>query len=330
MYPDKLKRFVIDGVADAELYRASSVDTDLVFIDDIVDSLFKHCHQAGPDTCPIYDSNATKIRERYFNVLDHVAQNPVPVPLAEPPLVITRKALVTQLFYATYKPLALFPTVAKTIHAIETNNQTALAALASEIVSPTECECESKDGPTLVHKGEANLVVTCGDGDPYPYNPAEFAQVFSRLSESSALLAPLWADSYLGCADWKITPKWRWTGPLRAANTSHPILLVSTSYDPVCPLTQARAVQKRFGGSVLLTQESHGHCSLSAPSLCTAKYLREYFVDGTLPEEGATCEVDELPFVGRTKATRVLSTDDEELLDAMRGLAEGMPVFARV
>ena len=108
------------------------------------------------------------------------------------------------------------------------------------------------------------------------------------------------------CVEWTLRPKWRWTGPLAAEETAHPLLVVSTRYDPVTPLAQAQAVVRRFGGAALLTQESYGHCSVSSPSLCTAKHIREYFVNGTLPEDGATCEVDELPFVGKTGDVRAL------------------------
>ena len=69
MYPDKVKRFVLDGVGDAELHRAGSVEEDLVYTDDVVDSLFTFCFQAGPEACAMYDSSAAKIRERYFHIL---------------------------------------------------------------------------------------------------------------------------------------------------------------------------------------------------------------------------------------------------------------------
>lgn len=33
------------------------------------------------------------------------------------------------------------------------------------------------------------------------------------------------------------------------------------------------------------------HCSLAAPSLCTAKAIRAYFRNGTLPEPGTMCDI---------------------------------------
>jgi hypothetical protein len=38
--------------------------------------------------------------------------------------------------------------------------------------------------------------------------------------------------------------------------------------------------------------DSYGHCSLAHPSLCTAKAVRAYFVDGVVPEYGTICVSD--------------------------------------
>lgn len=37
---------------------------------------------------------------------------------------------------------------------------------------------------------------------------------------------------------------------------------------------------------------------ISQGSLCTAKAVISYFVNGTLPESGTVCEVDAVPFSG--------------------------------
>jgi hypothetical protein len=60
----------------------------------------------------------------------------------------------------------------------------------------------------------------------------------------------------------------------------------------------ARSMHKLFPNSGLLVQNGEGHCSLAEPSLCSAKVIRNYFRNGTLPsgEDGAYCEVDEIPF----------------------------------
>ncbi|KAI0665892.1 alpha/beta-hydrolase [Trametes maxima] len=325
IYPDKVGRVIIDGVYDSHNYRAALWNSNLVDIDAVVDSFFNFCYQAGPDKCSLYESSPEKIRSRYFDLFHTVEAEPIPVPGAEPPLVITRKVLQAQLFHASYKPLAAFGIVADTILAIEQKNATALTALAPKIVDPAECKCALPE-PWRADT-EAFNAIACGDGDGHPYDADTYAQYYGALAADSELAAPFWAVHYLQCAEWRVRPKWRWTGPLEAQNTSHPLLVLSPRFDPVCPLRDAKAVHARFGGSGLLVQNSYGHCSLSAPSLCTAKYVRAYFVNGTLPEPGTVCEVDELPFVGSAGDVRAMSKEDTELLDALKGLSTEVPMF---
>ena len=57
---------------------------------------------------------------------------------------------------------------------------------------------------------------------------------------------------------------------------------------------------ERFEGSVVLSLEAEGHCSLSSPSLCMARHLRRYFQTGQLPASGTFCTPNERPLLGIT------------------------------
>ncbi|RPD54618.1 hypothetical protein L227DRAFT_639909, partial [Lentinus tigrinus ALCF2SS1-6] len=141
MYSEKVSRVIIDGVFDSHNYRAELWNSNLFDFEKVVESLFTYCHQAGPLQCPLYESTPDKICVRYFAVLDAVAHKPVPVPLAESPMVVTPRDLVWQLFAATYRPLLRYNTVVDVIRAIETGNQTGLVALAPKIHQPAQCDC---------------------------------------------------------------------------------------------------------------------------------------------------------------------------------------------
>ena len=55
---------------------------------------------------------------------------------------------------------------------------------------------------------------------------------------------------------------------------------------------------ERFEGSAVLSLEAEGHCSLSSPSLCMARHLRQYFQTGRLPAAGSSCPPNERPLLG--------------------------------
>lgn len=302
MYPDKVGRVIIDGVLDGNDYRNALWDSDsLVDNEAVISSLFTFCHQAGPLKCPLYESTPSAIRDHYYGVLATVEHNAILIPLAELPLVLTHKDLINQIFLATYSPLQTYPIVAATIHAIETANQTALAALAPLIVSPVACNCATSPTALPDNDYEVFSSVACSDAAAAPqrlFDRTAFQAFFANLTRVAPTSGPVWSTLRLGCTQWPVRAKWRYPGMFAPRNTSHPLLVVQPRFDPVCPLSEARAVREQYGGAGLLVQDSYRHCSVSAPSVCTAKVVRAYLEDGTLPEEGTVCELDELPFVG--------------------------------
>ncbi|RDX41811.1 hypothetical protein OH76DRAFT_1499871 [Lentinus brumalis] len=193
---------------------------------------------------------------------------------------------------------------------------------------PIECKCGDRPDPAFRGDNEVTFAIACGDGDERAWDLGEYRKWYRGLEAQSHLMAPMWGIYWMQCAEWPIRAKSRWTGPLAAKNTSHPILVVSAKYDPVTPLPDARNVQKRYAGAGLLVQDSYGHCSLSSPSMCTAKHVRRYFEEGTLPADGTLCGVEELPLVGKRDSSglQALSAEDAQLLESLRGLSEGMPV----
>ncbi|KAF8193632.1 hypothetical protein K438DRAFT_1761767 [Mycena galopus ATCC 62051] len=99
------------------------------------------------------------------------------------------------------------------------------------------------------------------------------------------------ADDVLS-RSYKIHRLGRFTGPVGANSTSSPLLLFGNMLDPATARVCALKTSEAFPGSVVLTQDSAGHTSPVAPSLCTYGYFRAYFVNGTLPAPWTVCPVD--------------------------------------
>jgi pimeloyl-ACP methyl ester carboxylesterase len=332
MYPSKVGRLVIDGVLDANDYRAGEWYLSLEDTDAVLLSFFEFCHQAGPSKCPLYGSTVPNIRKRVDTIIGSLSQAPVPIPLSSKgPVVITKKVLHRLMFVALYQPTAVFPILADILIAIETDNISALTDIIDQFINLNiECSCASPLPWQQYVSTSATLAIACGDADKHPNGSDDYKSYFDKLMAKSAFAAPILGMIPLACSEWMMTPKWRYTGPF-AANTSYPLLIASPKFDPVCPLTNAKAAQKQYAGSALLVQNSYGHCTTSSPSLCTAKHIRAYFGEGTLPAAETTCEVEELPFIGKVENdVKLLSREDAELLEALRALARVVPRFGLV
>ncbi|KAH9943796.1 alpha/beta-hydrolase [Amylocystis lapponica] len=328
MYPDKVGRVIIDGVYDAYNYRAGLWNSNLADTDAVVDSFYTFCHQGGSVKCPLYELSVDQIKDRVDSIMDRLEADPIALPFASTgPTVFTKHDFVKMLFRATYKPTAQFSDIAKILVSAESSNTTALAELTTKL----SFECTCKQDPAWLVDTQAFYFIACGDAETVSFDPDAYRTFFEELYSVSPFAAPIWAVHIIQCSQWSIRPKWRYTGPLAANNTAHPLLVISPTYDPVCPLSDARKVHARYAGAGLLVQDSYGHCSIASPSICTAKHVRTYFENGTLPEEGTVCEVDELPFVGSVHSqVEAMSVEDRELLDALKGLVDVVPMFGNI
>lgn len=331
MYPDKVGRVVIDGILDAYDYQ-STQGLNLLHTDEILSSFFDLCAQAGPVKCPLYEPNASHIRARVTRILAELERAPVPVPFApKGPRVITMDMMHTIMFTATYQPIPEFPALAAILVALEARNASALAAIPELFRWSAKFECAASPVWAQINN-EAMYAIMCSDATLDAARIMDFEEFFEKLSALSPFFAPVSALYHLQCTEWQMSAKWKYAGPMAAQATAHPLLILASTFDNVTPLESAQSVLGRYQGARLLVQNSRGHSTFAAPSLCTARHVRGYFVDGTVPEEGMVCEVDELPFVGDVvgehgASTQALSVEDAELLDTLKLLSREMRGF---
>jgi len=171
---------------------------------------------------------------------------------------------------------------------------------------------------------EADAAIACSDPEYLERGLEEVKMVYERLKKDSQF-GEFWLAN-VRCSGWKIRPVERFSGPL-GGNTSHPILLIGNTADPVTPLEAAKRMSPYFPGSVVLTQNSTGHCSLSAPSTCTAKYVREYFFSGKLPPAGEVCQEDYPMFSDPPSKDKMFAgtmSSEEEAERTLREVVWGM------
>lgn len=178
----------------------------------------------------------------------------------------------------------------------------------------------------------SNPPICCSDFGLRASNVSELVPLIEKQSAVSAFTEALYFISWQ-CATWRMHAKERYTGDF-VGKTRNPIMLIGNTFDPVTPLRSAHNMSEAFEGSVVLQQDSYGHCSISQPSVCTAKAVRRYFLEGVLPEEGTVCKSDMKPFEttswsdvllnGTLDAVIKRDVGDVRLLAAMEALDDSM------
>ncbi|KAJ7083181.1 TAP-like protein-domain-containing protein [Mycena belliarum] len=324
MFPDNVGRVVLDGVADAENYFATEWSNNLLDTDKVWTAFVDGCVAAGSDGCALFSPTAGEISEKVNKLYASLRERPIPVRTNVSFGLVDYSMMRRVIFSSLYSPYAAFPRLARALADLAAGNATALFKIGK--ARTFECACD--ESPYRFEPvGEAGIAVRCNDGKRISGAYEDIVDHYRKLGETSTW-ADMWEHTRMSCMEWPDFPKDHFRGPF-IANTSFPLLMVSTTADPVTPLWAARKMASGFTGAVVLAQDSPGHCSTSGPSICTQKYIRQYFLDGSLPAPGTVCPVIGSLFPADTvqatadaaQAVLGLSQEDRALFDAVRQLA---------
>lgn len=326
MYPDRVGRLMLDGVVDTIDNRQGAWYTDLVDTEKTMDSFYHYCAGAGYPACALASSNGktepTNVKKRTLAVIEKLRFDPVAV-VGPNPEVITSHDLRMLIFQSLYKPVRMFPTLATTIAELEKGD----GSYSAQMLKPVHSLSCRTSGVDPVFDVDAQMAILCTDGDDQTsINRTEFASFASRLMDVSPTIGDLWAVTRMQCIHYPVRAQYRYNGPWEVS-TSHPVLFIGNTKDPVTPSINAFRMAERLKGSGVLIQDSAGHCSLAAYSECTTKHVRRYFQTGELPPVNATCQPDEIPFVlGKDAIRTAAHSQHMDIADAFSEFGLGMPV----
>jgi len=338
MFPDRVHRLRVDGVVDADDYRKVLWTGNLRDTEKEVHQFYYNCARAGYPACALANATgqttASDVEARTQNIVDSLLHNPLPV-IGPNPEVITYSDAKHLIFRGLYEPMINFPVIANLLAGVEKGNGSLFADMLRpyhELACQTDPETASDNltsfnGATGVLSPDSTMAISCADGDDQSWMTKEqYSEYWKELAEISPAIGPMWSMFRMYCIHYSVRPVYRFTAPFEA-NTSHPILLMGTTADPVTPLRNAFKMSKGYPGSVVLTQNSTGHTSDSVYSSCTVGHIRTYFHTGKLPKEGTVCEADELPFgEPSSEIDATVSQDFERIKGIYR---EGTAAFLR-
>ncbi|KAF9449492.1 hypothetical protein P691DRAFT_727897 [Macrolepiota fuliginosa MF-IS2] len=316
LFPDKVERVVLDGVVDTENYYATLWTNNLLTTDEALNQFFTTCHAAGPSSCAFWAPSPSLISANLTRIYKDLITNPIPVRSPTSYGILDYFRVRASVFSSLYSPWANWPLLAQALKDLGGPNRDPTKMwniTGSPNFKCTSCSvsCNDKDrreaefGEDLQ---DAQTAIVCSDGLDTPVDLAaakEYFNNFSRISD----WADVWANTRVNCAGWPKAKK-GFQGPVKG-NTSFPILFIGNTADPVTPLVNAKLMSTRFPGSTVLTQDSPGHTSTGAPSVCTHNVIKAYFLNGTLPPEGTVCSVISSPFPNSPNNSRNLESDED-------------------
>ncbi|PWY70874.1 hypothetical protein BO94DRAFT_590186 [Aspergillus sclerotioniger CBS 115572] len=285
MFPERMGFVALDGIDNPAEVLNGYNPQKVVDVDKVLEGFCTGC-MAAPDLCPLanYYENAANLEAAIYMMLDTLKFNPIAIP--EIGGVVTYSDVKSTIYEALYLPSS-WPLTSELILYVQARNTTVLGL--SEVYETIKSYGESASLTSSAK--EAGTGVTCSDRarpatmeDLLPYIRAR--QALSKIASDNS-------NSDMTCAQWNknMFAKEHYTGSFDV-KTANPVLILSNTFDPITPLAAAKNLTATFEGSVLLEQNGYGHTTLSMPSLCTAKAIRAYFTNGTLPANGTICQTD--------------------------------------
>jgi len=224
MFPDRVGRFAIDGVADGADYYASGGFAMSYYIDAVFDLFFEYCFETGPELCVFYTGASSKdIKTRFldlfanFQVEEAYAKTWDNATLLENSLGL----MMSTLRPMTYNPVTGFPQIAQTLIAYEktlSNLTIDNVEAASQVAAPPMVDIPG----FLPDLSETTPAVLCPDTGNLLLN-----KTLEDFRSSNEILSN---QSYVGhvgistfkilCTGWSIKAKERFTGTVYITNYS--------------------------------------------------------------------------------------------------------------
>jgi pimeloyl-ACP methyl ester carboxylesterase len=289
LFPERARRVIIDGVANQfdwyeNLFDAESLeDTEHVF-----EGFLHECIKAGKNcTLQSHGSSKNELWHKIMALAEGLAEEPLNVYINNSVygLMNYEEIVYKAIFPALYKPANWYILADRLAKFLDGNATEAFLAYGQQ------------DPWNIV--GESNSFVLLNDGLSGPrFWPQNRKDMLEKLIPfmNQSLFSPTEYGTYYQKQHWSI-PKTHNYVPKMGVKTAHPLLILSTTYDPVCPLVSAYSAKTAFEGSQIVELKGYGHCSVSMPSECIAKHVRSFLYNGTLPQTHTKCEVDGPYFV---------------------------------
>ena len=289
LFPERSRRVIIDGVVNQfDWYEELASPEDLSDSARVLEGFFRECVKAGGD-CALSSlaGSAGELWDKVLGLADSIYEEPLGVYVdnTQYGLLDYSRILFNGIFAALYKPANWYPLADRLARLLRGNATEAFLAYGT-------------DNPFGIDV-DANTFVELNDKRSGPEHwPQDRQSALGIIAPvfNSSIFGPAMYGGFFAQQQWRV-PRTHTYVPRRGVETAHPLLILSTTYDPVCPLVSARSANEAFARSRIVEVKGYGHCSVAVASSCLAKHVRAFLYNGTLPEGYTQCEVDGPYFV---------------------------------
>ncbi|RCI13750.1 hypothetical protein L249_8311 [Ophiocordyceps polyrhachis-furcata BCC 54312] len=319
LYPDRSSRVIIDGVTDFfDWYEEPILRGDFVDTVNVLDGFLDECAKAGA-TCALAKHGSTKkeLQQKLMGFLRNLSAHPMPVYVdVFKQGVLDYSTVLNEVIYSSLFAPSTWPLLARRLAQVMDGNATEVFLAHGDYDLGEKRRTEGND--------EVNDIVEINDGlsgpEHWPEGRKGLVNMLKPWYDSSPFFFQMNRE-YYAKQQWTIEKGHSFV-PKRKVRTTHPMLIISTTYDPICPLVSAKRSQEVFENSSLIEIKGYGHCSLSLASLCMAKHLRRYLGNGTMPESShSLCEADR-PYFPVLTEPRLAVEEEPRISSAQVALAE--------
>lgn len=255
----------------------------------VAEGFFDECIKAG-DNCSLSGlaSSKDELAEKVLSFVDTLHDDPLGVYVNNTSwdTLDYNSIMFKALFPVLYKPAIWYELADRLAKLLDGNATDAFLAYGG-------------NGDPFKLEGNALEFVMFNDGasgpEYWPQDRRSALDIIGPVANATAFSPALNEGLYIK-QQWAI-PRTHTYVPKYGVKTAHPLLILTTTYDPVCPLVSARSANKAFAESQIVEVKGYGHCSIAVPSSCLAKHVRAFLYNGTLPESYTQCDVDGPYFV---------------------------------
>jgi len=326
MLPDRIGKGMIEAVANpvvwVEWHSYRWMDNFILDADEAYHWFLNSCAKAGETRCALAKGNtsAAVIEERIETFMEELYENPMPSVNSVVPAYLTAGTVRSKLYDAMQQP-STWPLFASILEEAMRGDPTRYLNRVLPNSSPDR----------LNYAELARYAVTCIDSLPYnKSNPSTFPTpesiargIVARVNNASKYFGGSTGltDVDGGCQFWPVDGVERYAGPWNKT-LANPVVVVSSTVDPITPLASAKFINDQLGDSSrLITVNAPGH-GVPFPSLCQFRASLAYFSNGTLPKDGLSCETEYGAFEEPDEAYTVMSESDREVVESGAELAK--------